>query len=134
MPFAEWMPRLDVQVDLMDRQHRALFVWINRLWDAYQTDDRTELLAVLGFLRDYADRHFRDEEDLMARADYPAKEAHTQLHQAFRDAIGSFAERLEQAPHTVASGLLEYLRDWLVHHIGQEDRRLGAFLNGKGIR
>lgn len=133
MPFAEWMPRLEVQVEALDSQHRTLFDGINRLWDAYQTEDGPELLAVFAFLSDYADRHFQDEEDLMGRAGYAERETHRMLHQDFRARIQAFGERLGQAPHSVALDLLGYLRDWLVHHIGQEDRRLGAFLHSKGI-
>ncbi len=133
MPFAEWMPRLEVQVAFMDRQHRNLFAGINRLYDAYQSEKSAELLEVFGFLRDYASRHFQEEEDLMERTCYPEQASHRRLHQAFRAQIQAFGDRLGQAPHSVALELLAYLRDWLVHHIGQEDRRLGAFLRGKGI-
>lgn len=133
MPFAEWMPRLELQVESLDAQHRTLFAWINRLWDAYQADDRAALLAVLGFLCDYADLHFAEEEALMARTGYDQEQAHRGLHQQFRSTVRRFALRLEGAPHSVALELLGYLRDWLVHHIGQEDRRLGAFLRDRGL-
>ena len=132
MPFAEWMSRLEVGVQVMDEQHQGLFAIINRLWDAFQEEDEQGLKAVLGALIDYAETHFQVEEDLMARTSYGDRERHLALHAEFRAKVRELEWRREVAPHSVGLQLLEFLRDWLVHHIGQEDRKLGAFLVSRG--
>lgn len=133
MPFAEWIPRLGVNVAAIDDQHLQLFGWINRLWDVYQTEDEAGLNAVLGFLVEYAEFHFSAEEALMDRAGYDWADAHKGLHREFRAKVAEFEQRQASAFHSVTPELLEYLREWLVHHIAHEDRKLGAFLVSKGI-
>jgi hemerythrin len=51
----------------------------------------------------------------------------------FKAKVRQMEWRREVAPHSVGLELLEYLRDWLVQHIAQEDRKLGAWLASKGI-
>ena len=133
MPFAEWIPRLEVHVAVIDDQHLQLFAWINRLWDAYQTEDEAGLKAVLGFLVEYAELHFSAEEALMDRAGYDGADAHKGLHREFKAKVAEFEHRQTAAFHSVIPELLEYLRDWLVHHIAHEDRKLGTFLLSKGM-
>lgn len=134
MPFAEWMPRLAVGVPAMDDQHQGLFRTINRMWDAYQNEDEQELKRVLEELTDYAEYHFLAEEALMAQTCYPETDAHRARHMEFRARMRGLEWRREVAPHSVGLELLEYLRDWLVQHIGHEDRKLGAFLVSQGVR
>ena len=133
MAFAEWIPRLEVHVAVIDAQHQQLFAWINRLWDAYQIEDETELKAVLGFLVEYAVLHFSTEEALMDQARFPSADAHKDLHREFKAKVAEFEQRQAAAFHSVTPELLEYLLEWLVGHIAHEDRKLGAFLVSKGM-
>lgn len=133
MPFAEWIPRLEVRVTVIDAQHQQLFTRINRLWDAYQAEDDAELKAVLAFLMEYVVLHFGTEEALMDRSGYSAADAHKALHREFEVKVAEFEQRQAFAFHSVTAELLEYLREWLVHHIAFEDRKLGAFLRSKGM-
>jgi hemerythrin-like metal-binding protein len=134
MPFAEWMPRLAVGVQAMDDQHQGLFRTINRMWDAYQEEDDEGLKAVLESLQDYAEFHFLAEEVLMEETAYEDEASHRARHAEFRAKVRELEWRREIAPHSVGLQLLEYLRDWLVLHIGVEDRKLGLFLAARGIR
>lgn len=128
MTFAEWLPRLEVQVPELDAQHRELFDRLNRLWDAHQAEDSTGLVELQAFLLEYAEHHFRSEEALMDAAGYDLAVSHKALHQAFRLRIAEFEQRRARVPQAVTGELLDFLLGWLVQHIAREDKRLGAFL------
>lgn len=129
MAFATWTPELSVGLEAVDLQHRELFEAVNRLHDAMQAGKgREELGRVLRFLRDYTDRHFGDEEALMASVSYPGSERHRELHGEFRRRVADLEALFQQGASMLSIEVLHLLRDWLVQHIQGEDRALGAWM------
>ena len=93
-----------------------------------------EVARTLDFLVGYTDRHFTDEENLMAAHHYPGLAAQRAQHQAFRasldEVVRDFTE--EGAVHSVAVAVGELLRNWLLKHIRTLDRELAAYLAARG--
>jgi hemerythrin len=130
-----WSPKLAVGVQSIDLQHQELFARVNALLDALASrKGEAEVRKVVAFLGDYVVSHFAGEERLMQQHAYPDLAAHKKLHDAFvADFVALKADLEKQGPSaSLAVQLNRKLGDWLLDHIGQTDRALGAFLQKKG--
>src|SRR5690349_10560035 len=79
MPLIMWGPKLCVGIKDIDDQHKKLVEIVNKLNDAMVAGHGREVIGpTLGELIRYTQRHFADEERLMARHQYE----HTVEHKA----------------------------------------------------
>lgn len=127
-----WTRELSVGVERIDQQHRELFNQVNHFLEAYLHDrESAEVRTMLDYLHAYADRHFSEEEHLMAARHYQALPAHHRQHVNFCRKLDLLDQKLSQ-PTTgtnLLEDLVEMIIDWLYEHICMEDRILGRFLN-----
>ena len=83
----------------------------------------------------YALYHFDTEEDLMQEFGYQedgdAMQRHLEQHRAFSKQVVSARDSLRAGANISAQELLEFLNTWLVNHILNTDRKLGAFIVAK---
>lgn len=125
MAILVWNPAWETGEPEIDRQHRLLMAAIERLFKAVsRREDPGDAAETLHFLADYAESHFRMEEALMARSGYPGAEAHRALHDGLRADIARMLEAHRLDPASVSEEMPTFLSDWLISHIGEEDRAL----------
>ena len=118
MALIEWQDSFSVGVEKLDADHKRLFDIINRV-DAAEKAGKS-VQWVLEELRNYAEVHFRGEEELMKAADYPEIEEHMRQHKAFVEWLATVERTYNLSPDAhfyIADSVNEYLRDWLTHHI-----------------
>jgi hemerythrin len=121
-----WTSAMSVGLPELDEDHRVLIRIINQLAESATDDDHVGVLrqCLYSLLR-YAEFHFAREEKVMTACDFPALTHHKQEHRAFTDHMQALAKALEEdEPPTaeiVNQDLLDYLKDWLNHHILIED-------------
>lgn len=116
-----WKPEYAIHDERVDAQHKKLFDLYNEISSVPPgTADQERLLHDL---YSYAVFHFAEEEALMATIGYPeaARTAHARSHQSFFRTL----ERLRSQSFETA---MEFFREWLVHHILNEDKEIGQFL------
>ncbi len=116
--FVQWTTKLDLNVPMVDRQHRLLVDYINELYTA-MANNRTskDLQAILRKLRDYTATHFADEEKLFTATAYLGAAEHIKIHRKFVGKLDEAEEMLKSGTATVSMDLLTFLKDWLVQHI-----------------
>lgn len=130
----QWSPRLSVGDEAIDRQHQEFFARIKAFMVGSETARWEELDELHGFLRDYALRHFKEEEDLMAAVGYPNRAAHMRMHDHFRESLADCMERYaaDEEPNRATLKCLGLLLGrWLVEHVGRVDLELSFFLQGR---
>ena len=132
----EWTERWSVGVDTIDAQHRELFAAINSLLREEGKPDPRELANVLDYLEDYINNHFGLEEIYMRRLVYPGFPSHKGEHVAFINDYYDLRDEYDNngATAELADKLGRYMGNWLVNHIGGNDKALGAFLRDKGMK
>lgn len=131
----QWTENLAVGVDTIDSQHKGIFSRVNNLLSAMaQGKGRDEVGKVIAFLADYVVKHFNAEEAIMAQNNYndltSQKAEHTQFIKDFSSLKKEF-ETKGVTPHLVIQ-VQQKICNWLTHHIGNEDKKIGAFLKMKG--
>lgn len=120
----DWSDDYLLGVDRIDAQHKGFFEASHRLYDAILNCEGEEAVEeTLGFLRDYARRHFEDEETLMQEHGFPGLERHRRLHTGFIESLGMLLGDLRVCgpSQDLADRALEIAQDWLVDHIIDED-------------
>lgn len=94
---------------------------------------RDEVFTVLNRLVRYAEEHFRTEEALMEAGRYPELGRQRIEHERFLRKVFALAERLERGEAEVGDEVMAFLKAWLLGHILQEDKKLEAFFEGRGL-
>ncbi len=127
-----WTPALAVGIEEIDAQHQELFRRAERLVSALRAGDRSEVLPLLAYLREYVDLHFEAEERLMKRVGYPGMEGHVAAHRAFREDFVAMVDDFQRSGPTalVALTIHNWLSDWLRKHIGGVDTELARYVAG----
>jgi len=125
-----WDGGLETGLEEIDGQHRVLIDTFNRIAAAVGKGDtnRDELEGILAFLRDCALLHFQTEQELMARHRYPRETEHRRLHSDLVREMEAVLEGFHRGEKPLTPVTLEYLDEWIVRHIREEDLRLAEFL------
>jgi hemerythrin len=126
-----WDPSLEIGVDAVDSQHRELFRRLDRLLEASAArTTASEVGSMLEFLAAYVREHFRTEEELMTRLEYPGLAEHRAEHVAFAAELESL--RREHAAEGGTALLVVRVTgratQWLREHIYRADREMGKFV------
>ncbi|MBF0295155.1 MAG: hemerythrin family protein [Magnetococcales bacterium] len=130
-----WKNHLSVGVADVDEDHKKLIKMINRLFGAALSSEPQRVLeGVLDELTHYVIFHFEREEAYMQRLGCPFHQEHLQEHRHLLEAVGGFRVRLLAGKVGCLKEEMEStLRDWLIGHILGLDKKMGEFLNSKGI-
>lgn len=132
MPFCDFTDDLRVGHETIDHQHGALYEAVNRLHDALRANhSRQEMGDILAFLRSYTVEHFQAEEAFMKETGYPGLEHHHALHEELVRQVLELEEKYAAGTMILSIMTMHFLKDWLTHHIQDEDRKLAAFLQTK---
>jgi len=127
MLYIVWSVSNEVGIQILGEQHRGVISIINSYYYFMQEGHGIEMLkATMNMMADYTEVHFRTEEDLMAKADYPGLEEHVRLHKRLIRRTQDIAEdpTFHEDPDTV----LKFLKEWWLGHIGREDRKYAPYV------
>jgi len=130
MPLFEWSKEYELDVPQIDDQHRELVKLINDLYDSIKEGYSTEAVALtLNRLLQYVEVHFETEERAMQERHYPRYAEHMLIHEALRQKVLSLKKEQLQGRQIATFELLNFLVDWLKHHIANEDVLFGRFIH-----
>lgn len=134
MAFISWNENLSVDVKMFDEQHKQLIGLINNLHDAMsQGKGAAALGTVLNELIDYTKTHFADEEKIMKQYNYPSYGLHVIEHRNLTDKVVELQNKYNHGNMVLSMDVMQFLKDWLTHHILETDKKYGVFYRSKGI-
>lgn len=129
MPVLEWKDSYSVGSLELDNDHKNLIDIIKRLDESERTHEPVGwLLKELG---DYADGHFRREEEALAAANFPELEEHRLGHKDFIDWLVTVRSTFSIEPESqyyLAETVNDYLKKWLTSHILEKDMDYKEYL------
>ncbi len=132
--FMEWGPQFVVGVQIVDEQHQKLLNMVNSLYESLQSGrDKDYLKRLLYDLIDYTAYHFKTEEDLFDKYQYPESDIHKKIHEKLVKKVLDFKERVDSGEALISHDLMNFLKEWLVNHICITDKKFGSFLKEKGV-
>ncbi len=124
MPGLTWNDSLKLWIEVIDAEHETLLAMLNHTTEPdgalVTARDGTELIdRLLLFVTD----HFRHEEEVMVKINYPDFESHRRAHIKLREQARFFKTVLieEGDPALARIELAGFLSDWLANHLVQVD-------------
>lgn len=135
MALITWNQNYNVNINEIDRQHQMLVKMINDLYLAMQTAKEKETLSkMLDKLFIYAAMHFAKEEHYFDTFGFPETEKHKKEHVDFERKLSKFEKDFNSGKVMLTEKVIQYLANWLVHHIQGSDRRYSKFLTERGVK
>lgn len=135
MAAIKWDSTFSVSVAEMDQQHQKLIALVNELDDAMRQGKGKEVVSkVIGGLVTYTRTHFGAEERLLTQHGYPELDVQKKEHEDFVAKAAQFQADYNSGRMGLSIQIMNFLSNWLQHHIKVLDKKYGPFLNGKGVR
>lgn len=117
----------------VDHQHRRLLDVISGLQDAVSDGLAKDVVCnLLSVMEEYSRSHFSYEEELMLSCKYPGYGNKKRSHESFIRQIETLSREYRLGNMTISLGTMRFLREWLDHHIVEEDRLYSPLILDKG--
>ncbi len=128
----EWDESIVLGIQFIDKQHKALFDWMNSLHEAItEGDGKVKVEEIINNLIKYVIVHFSEEERLMLSWNYPALGAHRKEHDHFTTKLQDIQSSFN-AGNDMSADVLVFMVDWLVCHIKGTDIDYSRFIHEGG--
>ena len=125
----KWKNDFSVGIQEMDDQHKNFFDIINRLVGEAGGNKGMEVAGpVLEQLSEYSRHHFTEEENWLKVIGYPGLQYQKAQHDFFISQVTELQDRHSKAEGNIPISTQEFLRDWLLTHILDSDKKYGAFM------
>ncbi len=127
-----WDPALELGVEPIDEQHRALFEMIVELDERMSRGQYGQgALDALQGMKAYAATHFEDEEAIMEASGWHGLHEHRQMHGEFMRRTNMFSGEALIDSEWTSLDMLRFLLRWLVDHIKVQDRGFFEWRKGE---
>jgi len=134
MAIINWEKELSVNITELDEQHKKLIDIINDLHNAMLKGKSRDILdKVLDNLIDYTKNHFRSEEILFEKYNYPDYLKHKKEHDDLVKQVLEIQEKYKSGKIFISIEILDFLKNWVSIHILQSDKHYTSFLNSNGV-
>lgn len=132
MAVIKWRDSFNTGVSQFDREHHKLIELIEMMHIAVRDKSGKEVAEkACNELVAYTVSHFDNEEQAMAAVGYPELEAHHTEHSLLKQEALNFQTRIAANFPDGATEFYRFLREWLVNHILDCDKKYGPFLQEK---
>lgn len=129
-----WRKGMSVGNNLIDHDHHFMINFINTVELVLQEPvDKEMLMEVLEQLHEYSIGHFRREESIQRKIEYPQSLHHKNSHTTLLTDLEKLRKEIEETKSTEeiagrSEEIIFFLRNWLINHVLNEDMKLKSYL------
>jgi hemerythrin len=127
----KWTSALKIGHHIIDSQHIELFSLFDEFVDGCaKGQGKVSVVELYQSLKEYVEKHFRDEEALMASSGYPGLEKQKREHQKFQRQVTELGDTISRQGVTLIElvQMNKLLVNWLVNHVQDVDQKFGEYL------
>lgn len=127
----QWNEIYEVGVEKIDTKHQGIFKRANDLLRNIKNgEDEREIKETLERLKDSIVKHFKEEEEIQRKKEYPDRENHKKIHDQFIAKVEEYKNRYYKDTMDINSlvKLNKIVIMWLIQHIKKEDQRLAKHI------
>ena len=129
MTIIKWRDGYNTGVAQFDKEHHKLVELIDVMYRAIRDKKGKEVTEnVIGELINYTVYHFNNEERAMAVVNFPELEEHKAEHAKLKQEAQDLQVKIMTGFPDGAVELYHFLRDWLINHIQDSDKKYGPYL------
>ena len=130
-----WKDTYNVNIGIVDSQHKVLVDLINELHQAMMTRTGKEHLGkILSNLIKYTQGHFKAEEGILQSNQYPDFDNHKAEHDRFTKTVLDFQDNFQSNQIGLTIEVMDFLKEWLIKHIMGVDKKYTPYLKARGVR
>ena len=134
----KWKDEYSCNIAEIDTQHKKLFEIGERIYYAASVKDGfdhyDEILEVLNELTEYTVYHFKYEEDLFVKYNYPDYDSHKIEHDFFMKKVKKILSRdFDAGQYGIIIEIVDFVADWVAGHILKSDLAYKDYLNARGV-
>jgi hemerythrin len=123
METIQWSDSISVNNSDIDNQHKNLIQLTNDLILNSNAGVNSEIIGeTLQKLLKHIKQHFKDEEELLEKCNYPKLEEHKEEHKKFVLKIVQFCKDVLDGKSTVTEEMINFLSGWLLNHTSVNDQ------------
>ncbi len=131
----EWQKEYELGFREIDNQHKKLIGFIDNLINSInKRSTKTELTKILENLTDYAKYHFQTEEKYFKKFHYKETKRHIKEHQKFTKKIAELSKKHKNREIEISFELIDFLEDWLIDHLMNEDQKYVQCFKENGLK
>jgi hemerythrin len=129
-----WRKNMSVSNDTIDHDHHFMVNFVNTIELVLQApDEKKMLLEVFEQLYEYAVNHFKREETIQRKIEYPKSIQHKNSHSTLLKQLETLIKEINEinSPEEInkkAPEIIEFVRSWLLNHVFNEDMLLKPYL------
>jgi hemerythrin len=124
-----WNNKFCTGIAEIDGQHNRIISQINYLIDNLNSEDKAYLNGeIIRKLDKYSKEHFFTEEEFLRKINYPNREDHLKLHQAFKMNTIKLAITVLKGNDHVPEETIKFLKKWWSNHILKADMEYKNFI------
>jgi hemerythrin len=131
MELIKWSEKYSVNNFLLDSQHKKLIAIINELHTAMKVSRGNEIMqTIFDELIWYTKEHFRTEEQIMLKFNYPAFNKHKEEHEKLTEQVLKLQKSYKDRKIIITMETMNFLKDWLINHIECTDKKYKDKITG----
>jgi hemerythrin len=124
MELIKWSEKYSVNNFLLDSQHKKLIAIINELHTAMKVARGNEIMqTIYDELIWYTKEHFRTEEQIMLKFNYPAFNEHKGEHDKLTEQVLKLQKDYKEGKALITMETMNFLKNWLINHIEGTDKK-----------
>lgn len=129
MSVIKWRESYNTGIEQFDGEHHKIVELIDILFTVLRDQNSKEAVSkVCDDLLVYTKHHFSNEEEAMKSVDYPDLEEHIAEHERLKNEVQEFQAMIEAEFPKGTPELYRFLREWLVKHIQEIDKKYTPYL------
>ena len=122
--YIKWDNKYCVGISRFDNEHKEFIDIINKAIVMNEHNNNPEeLKEVIHEITMYAVSHFSEEETFMIEFNYPGYESHKEEHSVFAKKMVEYFNKILDGDYLITNEMLVYLKNWLVNHIRESDKK-----------
>jgi len=134
MNLIKWSDELSVNVKEIDGQHQFFIGLMDRLYAEISSGKEVEKLdEITDELLRYAKLHFATEEKYFDLFNYENTKEHKEAHAGLLRQIDVFRENKKEDKTELSWKLLDFMENWLVLHLEEQDKKYTKCFNEHGL-
>ena len=116
-------------ISAIDLHHQDIISELNKFYaEMMEGAGESAVAAMIAKIDQSIAQHFKEEEGVMSRNNYPHLEAHRRNHQEFLDKYASLRQAAQNRQPNATTELFKYTSSWLSGHIRQEDLKMATYI------
>ena len=124
MDFIQWNKSVELNVPILDEQHKNMVDLTNQLHGLLETKKKTQINKTLKSILDEMEIHFETEDKLMKESKLPLFFSHKLEHERFYNKLNNIYFRIESGEKQLTLDNLKMIKIWFFNHIEFKDRSL----------